>query len=227
MRRHAGKIAYRDETGVCGQEVFAIDVRADGRTIRAYCEMDDGALTRDASWTLGPDGAPVEGHVRVAVDGALVGSSWFRCTEAATECEGLVARMGRVSQRLPGRARYLGLHPLVGDGMIALARGRDAPGEERAIDSVTCSYDIKGESSLVALPIMIGVTYLGDTEIEVPAGRFAADRYLLRWQPQWPPAELWVHGEDAIFLRLQWEVSKLTSELTSLHSGATSLLLLP
>ncbi len=223
MRRHAGTIAYRGEQGICGREVFAIDVRADGRTIRSYCEMDEGDLTRDASWTLAPDGSPVEGHVRVTNGGALVGSSWFRCTETETECESLIAHMGRVSQRLPGRRSYLGLHPLVGDGMIALARGREAPGEQRVIDSVTCSYDIKGETSLVALPIAIGVTYVGETEIEVAAGRFAADHYLLHWQPHWPPAELHVHGEDAIFLRLQWEISRRTYELTSLHSGPTSL----
>lgn len=224
MRRHAGRIVYRDDKGVCGRERFAIDVRADGRTIRSYCEMDEGALTRDASWTLDPEGRPVEGHVRVAEGGAMVGSSWFRCTAAYTECESMTARMGRSSQRLPGRHAYLGLHPLVGDGMIALARGRTAPGEEQWIESVTCSYDIKGETSLVALPITIGVTYVGEDEINVPAGRFAADHYLLRWQPHWPPARLWVHGEDAIFLRLAWEVAGHIYELASLHSGATSLI---
>lgn len=221
-RRYTGRIVYRTAVGPCGHEVFAIDVRGDGRTIRAYCEMDEGALTRDASWTLDSGLRPVEGHVRVAMDGMQVGSSWYRCTEGDTECESLTRSMGRVSQRLPGRAAYLGLHPLVGDGMIALARGRDAPGEERMIESVTCSYDIKGESGLLALPITIGVTYVGPEEIEVAAGRFAADHYLLNWQAHWPPAKLWVTGEDAVFLRMSWEVSGRTYELVQLHSGPTS-----
>lgn len=213
LRRHAGRIHYRRGDEVVGREDFAIDVRADGRSIRAYCEMVDGALTRDAGWTLDARHAPVEGQVRVVQDGRLVGSSWYRFTARDTECEALTAQRGRVSQRLPGRAQYLGLHPLIGDGMIALARGRTAPGEEWPIAGVTCSYDIKGESTLVALPITIGVRYLGTEDVEVIAGRFRAERYELRWQPQWPAAQLWVLGEDALFLRLRWEVSGLDSQL--------------
>ncbi|HWU03691.1 MAG TPA: hypothetical protein VN222_13210 [Novosphingobium sp.] len=218
-RRHSGQIRYRTPAGERGREDFAIDVRESGRTIRAYCEIDDDALTRDASWTLDPAGMPVEGHVRVVQGGELVGSSWYRFTESDTECESLTRRMGRSSQRLPGRRAYLGLHPLIGDGMIALARGRDAPGLERMIDSVTCSYDLNGETGLVALPIGIAVTYVGCETITVPAGTFAGDHYLLRWQPHWPPAKLWVYGPDCVFLRMSWEVSNTTSELVSFATG--------
>lgn len=224
-RRHAGRIHYVKDGAIHGREDFAIDVRADGRTIRSYCEIDDDDLTRDASWTLGTDHAPVEGHVRVVQGGRMTGSAWYRCTADETECESLTATMGRTSQRLPGRAQYLGLHPLVGDGMIALARGTDEPGTERMIESVTCSYDINGETSLVALPIAIGVTYVGKDTVTVPAGEFEADRYELRWQPHWPPAYLWVHGEDALFLRLVWEFSGLDSQLV--RYGTTETMVSP
>lgn len=219
-RRHAGRIRYRDASGEQGREDFAIDVRADGRTIRSYCEMEDGALTRDASWTLDANHRPIEGHVRVVQHGALVGSSWYRFSEAGTECESLTARMGRMSQHVPGRPAYLGLHPLIGDGLIALARGTDAPGEARPIESITCSYDVNGETSLVALPIDIVVTYMGRDEITVPAGVFAANHYLVQWQPHWPAARLWVHGPDAIFLGLTWEVSGLDTQLEQLATGS-------
>lgn len=218
-RRHSGQIRYVTPAGERGREDFAIDVRENGRTIRAYCEIDEDALTRDASWTLDRDGMPVEGHVRVVLGGELVGSSWYRFTEHETECESLTRRMGRGSQRLPGRRAYLGLHPLIGDGLIASARGRDAAGVERAIESVTCSYDLNGETGLVALPITIGVTYVGPERVAVPAGTFDGDHYLLRWQPHWPPAKLWVFGEDAVFLRLAWEVSNTTSELIRFETG--------
>lgn len=212
-RRHAGRIHYMKDGVIHGREDFAIDVRADGRTIRSYCEIADDDLTRDASWTLDAGHAPVEGHVRVVQGGRMTGSAWYRCTDDMTECESLTATMGRTSQRLPGRAQYLGLHPLVGDGMIALARSTDDAGAERMIESVTCSYDINGETSLVALPIAIGVTYVGPDEVTVPAGTFAAERYALRWQPHWPVAHLWVLGEDAVFVRLCWEFSGLDSKL--------------
>lgn len=213
LRRLAGRIHYRTDGVIRGREDFAIDVRENGRTIRAYCEINEGRLTRDASWTLDRAHLPVEGHVRVVQHGKLVGSSWYRFSDTGTECESLTARMGRCSQHLPGRMKYLGLHPLIGDGMIALARGREAAGERRLIESITCSYDLNGESGLVALPISIAVTYVGEEEIEVPAGRFVADHYELQWQPHWPAAKLWVHGDDALFLRLSWSVSNTTSEL--------------
>ncbi len=220
LRRHWGRILYRKAGEELGREEFDIDVRDNGRTIRAYCEMEEGALTRDASWTLDPDHWPTEGHVRVVQHGEPVGSSWYYFNGRETECESLTARLGRNSQRLAGRAQYLGLHPLIGDGLIALSRGTNAPGESRAVESVTCSYDINGESSLVALPISIGVAYIGTEDIEVPAGRFQADRYELRWQPHWPPARLWVHGEDAVFLRLEWDISGLCSELVEFGSAS-------
>src|SRR5690554_1432353 len=213
LRRHTGRILYHKGDTIAGCEDFGIDVRESGRTIRAYCEMGEGGLTRDASWTLDGKYKPVEGYVRVVQNGIQTGSAWYRFTENEVECEALTTTLGRTAQRLPSRARYLGLHPLVGDGMIALARGKEEPGREDIIESVTCSYDINGETSLVALPIDIAVTYVGVEEVTVPAGTFTTDRYALRWQPHWPAADLWVHGEDAVFVRLDWEFSGLSSQL--------------
>ncbi len=213
QRRHAGRIAYRDANGPTGMEDFAIDVRPNGRTIRAYCEMNEGALTRDASWTTDAAHNPVEAHVRVVQHGNLVGSTWYCFDEQGTHCEAFTSDLGRTSTRLPQRPAYVGLHPLVGDGMIALNRGTDALGEDRPIDTIACSRDINGETELQALPMTIMARYIGEEEIEVPAGRFAAHRYELRWQPEWPPAHVWVHGPDAIFLRMQWDISAMTFEL--------------
>lgn len=215
LRRHAGRIVYHHADGVQGQEDFAIDVRVDGRTIRAYCEMVEGHLTRDASWSLDSDLRPVEGHVRVVQHGKLVGSSWYHFTPLGTHCESFTAALGRTSQHLAGQVDYLGLHPLAGDGAIALARGTDEPGVERTIRSITCSYDVNGESALVALPIAIGVKYVGRQDVSVPAGTFSADAYELSWRSDWPPAHLWVHGPDAVFVRLAWSHSGLDCQLES------------
>ena len=67
LRRIAGRIHYRTGDSIRGRETFAIDVRENGRTVRAYCEIEEGALTRDASWTLDAGHLPVEeGGVDVA-----------------------------------------------------------------------------------------------------------------------------------------------------------------
>lgn len=89
--------------------------------------------------------------------------------------------LGRISQTLPNRPAYLGLHPLVGDGMITLALGTDHPGVTRQVSTITCSYDIAGESGFIAMPMEIGVTYIGPEKVGVPAGTFNADHYHLQW----------------------------------------------
>lgn len=218
LRRYSGRVAYRDAKGVCGREDFAIDVRSNGRTLRAYCEIDDGHITRDASWTLDADHHPAEGHVRVVQHGALVGSSYYTFDDSGTRCEALTATGGRQTLLLPERPDYLGLHPLIGDATIALARGIDAPGEERMIPTITCSRDINGETGLTAIPMEIGVRYCGEEELDVQAGHFTARRYEMNWGKDWPPAQMWVHGPDAIFLKMEWVVSGRVYELVSLSS---------
>ena len=48
------------------------------------------------------------------------------------------------------------------------------------------------------------------------AGRFAARHYALRWDPAWPPADLWVRREDCIFLAMRWAQVPTRYELTEL-----------
>jgi hypothetical protein len=106
---------------------------------------------------------------------------------------------------------------LVGDGLIARTRGREAPGTTRIISSVTCSYSPDGESDLLALPIKIGVEYVGEEPVTVKAGQFHASRYAVSWRPEWPSADLWVLGDDAVFLKLHWSMTGATYELARLE----------
>lgn len=209
-----GRIIYRTTAGEAGRETFSITPCASGRVIRAYCEMPQDRIVRDTSWSLDGDGRPVEGHVRITLADEVTGSSWYYFTDDGVDCESFTGRVGRVSQHLAGRRAYLGLHPVIGDGLIAAVRGTDEPGVERIIESVTCSYSANGETELLALPISIGVTYVGEERLTVTAGMFDARRYALNWQPQWPPADLWVMGDECVFLKLDWSVSQMTPELT-------------
>lgn len=137
------------------------------------------------------------------------------------ELEGRTQDHGRVSQRkpVPGMLPYLGLHPLVGDALVAPVRGTDAPGEFRTIHGVTNSLSPNGELGLIAMPTAIDVAYVGDETIDVPAGRFATQRYALRWSPAWPPANMWVHGPLALFVLMRWSLIDTRYELTELRSS--------
>ena len=217
---YAGRIGYFGPNGENGREWFEMVPHADGRTVRAFCEMDELELTRDVSLSLDADGRPRDGFVRIIRHGRTLGSTWFVVDEQAIHCEAVTADLGRVSQRRPLAAPlgYLGLHPLVCDGLIALSRGTSCPGEFVALDIITNSVSPNGEQGLIAIPSVIDVAYLGDDTIDVPAGRFEARHYALRWQPDWSPADLWVHGPAALFLRLTWDMIDSRYELVALRT---------
>ena len=211
----AGRIGYFGPSGENGREWFEMLPRARGQTVRAFCEMDELELTRDVTLSLDADGRPQDAFVRITQHGRVLGSTWFLVGEDEIHCEGITADLGRVSQKRPlsGPLHYLGLHPLVCDGLIALSRGTSRPGEFVARDIITNSLSPNGEQGLIAIPSVIDVAYLGDESVTVSAGQFDARHYALRWRPDWPPADLWVHGSSALFLRLTWTMIDSRYEL--------------
>ena len=216
---HAGLIHYIGPAGVNGREWFEMVPHAGGRTLRAFCEMDDIGLSRDVTMALDAQSKPIDGYVRIIQHGAVRGSTLFLAGEKSIDCEGATQELGRVSQRkpLPAPLQYLGLHPLVGDALVTLSRGTDAPGEFRTVHGITNSTSPNGELGLLAMPTAIDVAFLGDETIDVPAGRFAAQHFALRWRPEWPAADIWVHGPLAMFLRLTWSMIDARYELVQLR----------
>lgn len=220
---YAGKIAYVGPQGEIGREWFEMVpfVGGGGRTVRAFCEMDEVGISRDVTMALDERSRPIDGYVRVVNQGRVSGSTLFMVEPGRVELEGRTQDHGRVSQRkpVPGMLPYLGLHPLVGDALVAPVRGTDAPGEFRTIHGVTNSLSPNGELGLIAMPTAIDVAYVGDETIDVPAGRFATQRYALRWSPAWPPAGMWVHGPLALFVLMRWSLIDTRYELTELRTS--------
>lgn len=226
VRLIAGKIAYRDAEGrEVGRERFEIARLADGRTVRALCEMDDAGVLRDVSLSTNLDWTPRDAFCRVSHNGVTAGTTWFVVEPNVVTCEGVIAGMGRISQRTPRSTplRYLGLHPLVGDAIITAQRGKDEPGVFRPIEGLTNSRSPNGDVGLYAMPVVIDVAYVGKEEVEVAAGRFLADHYQLRWSPDWPPADVWVQGEDCLFVKMTWSLIETWYELASLEGQAAHL----
>lgn len=216
----SGTIQYRGPNGETGREWFQMIGRGDdGRTLRALCRMDDIDLWRDVSMSLDHASRPRDAFVRVTQSGSVQGTMLYTVQPDALELDGFTAEHGRVSRRiaLDAPLPYLGLHPLVGDALVALCRGTDAPGEFRTVHGYTNSSSPNGETGLLAVPTAIAAAYLGTESVTTPAGIFAGRHYQLRWQPQWPAADLWVSGEEALFLRLTWELNRSCYELTELH----------
>jgi len=220
-RHYSGTIQYRGPDGETGREWFQMIGHGDaGRTLRALCRMDDIDLWRDVSMSLDAASRPRDAFVRVTQAGIVQGSMLYTIQSDALELDGATAEHGRVSRRiaLTEPLPYLGLHPLVGDALVALCRGTDAPGEFRTVHGYTNSSSPNGETGLLAVPTAIAAAYLGTEQVTTPAGIFAARHYQLRWQPQWPAADLMVSGDEALFLRLTWALNRSCYELVELHA---------
>ncbi len=89
-RTYRGKILYlTDGVGEHGREYFHVTIQPDGtRTMRATCEMDEDRLLRDVVVTVDQEWRPQDAFVRLSIEEKLVGSSWFRFTAGAAECQG-------------------------------------------------------------------------------------------------------------------------------------------
>jgi len=224
MANHVrGHISYVRDGVETGREWFErIDHPQTGAsTLRAFCEMDDAALTRDVTYFLDAFSRPVDAFCRVTTGGAVKGTALFLSDDAGLHCEARMADLGRISQSLPLEepAAYLGLHPLVGDALVAPLRGTSRPGEFVPVHGVTNSISPNGDQGLYAMPVTIDA-WLGREPVTVPAGTFDADRYALRWHEDWAPADLWVHGPRAAFVQMTWDMVGARYELTEI-SGNT------
>ncbi|MFZ9305799.1 MAG: hypothetical protein ACO266_11270, partial [Steroidobacteraceae bacterium] len=220
MRALAGTITYFGPSGESGREWFEMIPHRAGRSLRALCRMDDVDVWRDVTILLDAHSRPLDAHVRVVQGEEVRGSMTYTTTTRGLEYRGMTAEHGPVDEwiALPQPLDYLGLHPLVGDALITCQRGTDAPGSFRTIHGYTNSKSANGESGLLAYPSAIEVAYLGNETLRVEAGEFVARHYQLRWQPQWPVANLWVDGDDALFLRLTWDLNRSRYELTHLRN---------
>ncbi len=76
---------------VRGGETFIMTRHVDGRrTLRALCAIDENSprVLRDSIVSYDANWFPTDGFVRITVDEAFVGSSWYRFTPTLAECEG-------------------------------------------------------------------------------------------------------------------------------------------
>lgn len=219
----SGYIAYLapDRLEV-GRERFELLSRSGGFTLRAFCEIDEIALTRDVTLAMNRAWRPLDGFCRITKNGRRDSALWFDVTEKAVRLDGWIggARTRRTTFPLSEPLAYLGLHPLQGDALIVNARGTDLRGEYVPIASVTNSVSTDGDEAPGLRPITIDVAYVGEEDVMVLAGTFAARHFRLRWQPSWPPADLWVRQQDCVFLKMEWAHVPITYELAELSSTA-------
>ncbi len=221
-----GRIQYtHDRYGVNGREWFTITVAPDrSQTIRAMCEMDDIGLLRDVTYSVGPSFQARDCSSRLSMRDSFQGSSWFWFHDNEVECEGLMANGGRFSQRvtLSQPTPVFACHPLYCDGWHAAAYDHGSAEKSQLLrDCTNSSMPLDGSAAPSVGVVEKKLEYVGREEVEVPAGRFIADRYRIhpmrRENPEWTPLDFWVRPPEVLFVKLRWDMIEMTYELAELE----------
>ena len=226
-RSYTGKVLYiTDDVGEMGREWFHVTIQPDGtRTMRAVCEMDDDRLLRDVVITLDPQWRPQDAFVRLMVNEALVGSTWFRFTDTLAEAEGVTRAEGRFRQSFATDrpAQSFGTHPVHSDAwglryFKSLTRGEAVENDASVFST---SFQPNGGSGPLLMPSAGRAkrVYIGIESITVPAGTFTAHHFQFIVDTL-PPIEIWATAEDCIPVRLRWDLLKQTYDLVELSGDA-------
>jgi hypothetical protein len=221
-RRVRGEIAYvHDSKGLTGREYWSIAVAADGRrTLTANCVLFDTGVQRDVVYSVDSAFRPEEAFVRLALHGKFQGSTWFRFSDRGAEAEGVTMTDGRFSQRFATAARpqIFGPHPLQADAWQTAACSRESPGERQFLPScLNSSPRADGGSGPLLHATWKHISYEGERQIEVLAGRYHCDHYRIYPRDFAAPLEIYVFDEDRILALCTWEVLQSRYELARLE----------
>ena len=194
-----------------GREFFMITSQPDGTDVlHAHCEIDDApAVVRDVVLALKrEDSSPLDCAVRLTVGDRFEGTGWMRFADGHAECETYNQRDGRITQRVqtPTPVRWLQSHPIVGDALLMrlydLSRG---PGKMFFQDLYLTSPDHRGATGPQLFRTGFALVYVGEEEVKVGAGTFAARHFQVtdtagNLPEEHPPYEVWCTADDDYLL---------------------------
>ncbi len=188
-----------------GREFFSVSIQANGlRTLRVVCEFDDLGLTRDVTYTVGPDWRPLECYVRIAEDSKALGSGWFRFSPTLAEGESQTLNEGRLSQRiaLDAPLNAFGTHPICCDIWKLAHMKREHTDTPQILENCLNSSPLAaGESGPIMARRTYSYIYQGAEDLTVDAGTFACHRF------DWPVREgktlcMWTTEDDFLPVRM-------------------------
>ncbi len=193
-----------------GREYFSITRQSDEMLVmHAHCEIDDEPnVVRDVVLAMDANSAPYDCHVRLSVGDKFEGSGWMYFTEDKACCETFSATDGRIQQELltEGRIKWLQAHPIVGDGLLMklydLSQG---PGKTFFPNLMLTSPDHRGATGPELFETGFGIQYVGEEELTVTAGSFAARHFQVvdtagNLPEEHPPYDVWVTADDDYLL---------------------------
>lgn len=189
LPRRRGRIEYRHQTALWGEEEWRITRGADGlRVMAAHCEMltpaawnaPDEHVVRDSVLSVHADFHPHDAFVRIMNHGAVTGTGWFRFTDDEAVCESWTLAEGRMSQRMPIQRplRGFGIHAVQGDGWLGSTFPYDkGPGHVQFFGrNLLHSLHHFGATGPFIHTSTSGLRYVGRETVTVAAGSFDCHR---------------------------------------------------
>lgn len=206
---------YRSESTVDGAlrgtERFELLVHADdSRMLNISTDLRSRNAWFNVTLRVGPDYRPREAYANYWNAGRYKGSGFFRVEGdlVRAQSSGPAGNQERVTQ-VPARFS-IGSHPVAADGWHTASHDADGPAKQTvALYSVEASADLA--RPVLGEMVPLEIEYLGEEELEVPAGRFATRKYRLAGVN-----DLWVYGPDKLVVKSEIAVRNLRYVLTSL-----------
>ncbi len=216
--RLSGRLRYgRTDGTATGFEEFTIRVGRDGgRTLNAFCVMEDAQVVRDVILSVAPDWAPLSALVKLEVGGRPHGAGLFRQVGDGVHGQGWCVEHGSFTQHFAGvQSRMFGTHAVMNDGWAAPLL--EAMGAAEAVIEPChgTSFRPDGASGPILAPFAMPLKRFGVERVEVPAGTFEATRYQVTY-PGAAPIDFWTTGAHHVLVRMIWEPRGELYELESL-----------
>jgi len=221
LRHTTGRLLYRRKStnAVRGREDFSITENRDGTvTMAALAITDDSKFVRHVVYTKAADGRPGDAFVRLQVNGALVGSGYFRVESDILHITTDTAMTGHTVQavRIPTDFFALVTHSVMLDGWIALNYDWEVGGLQRRIFYNTSTLWNGTDGPLGRLETY-RVTGLDDKDVTCPAGTFPCRH--VRMEADFlkvPASDIYVTGKHNVLVKYDWNEFDLEYVLETL-----------
>jgi hypothetical protein len=198
-----------------GYETFRFTHHGDGKTVlTAHCEIEEPAPTvmRDVVYALDEAGRPMDLYVRLVIGDTFMGAGFARLHAGEIRCDSYGPSIGHLSQAMPENGAYdgFGSHPIIADAYMTRCMDLGLGPHKREIRVFMPSTDHRGATPPIMAESRIFLEYVGDDEVETPAGRFACRRFqftdeaggMVAAQGAHPTYDLWVTAdEDSLFVQ--------------------------
>jgi hypothetical protein len=216
-----GRLLYKRKStdSVRGREDFSITENRDGTvTLLSLATTDDSKFVRHVVYTRASDGRPRDAFIRLQVNGALVGTGYFRLEGDTLHLTTDTLLTGHTVQSVKVPADFFSVvtHSVMLDGWIVHNYDWETGGlQHRAFYNTSTLWN--GTDGPLGRMDTYRVMALDETQVVAPAGTFLCrhirmDSDLLKV----PSSDIYVTGRHNVLVKYDWNEFDLVYVLETL-----------